>query len=387
LTFICTVACSFATPYTNTVVTFMVLRLLTAAFMIGLVISTYTYVTELVQPKHRTKVSMFYHLMFPLGYIVETIVAYKTRNWVQLMLVVNVISLPFIVISIITPESPRWLLATNKSKQGKKVIKEMSRLSGQKIDENFWKQAEKDSQTSSENKKMTKYSSFGLFKYSSIRKVIIKVMFCWAATYSVYFGVSLNAGSISGDFFLNSIINGVLEMISYLLGALLIDKLGRRLVISSSFFVTSVGLLVSVLIKELLAVDSSLQLVGIAFAFVGKFGISATLSLMYLLSSEVFPTVIRSNSIGLGSIAARIGSIFAPFVISINKTISWLPSAIFTCVGFTAVAVSLLLPETRDIEFIETVEEAEYFYKYGKPMKKFSETKDGKEMKVFTINK
>ena len=36
---------------------------------------------------------------------------------------------------------------------------------------------------------------------------------------------------------------------------------------------------------------------------------------------------------GMGSLAARIGSISAPFVISIQKTISWLPSAIFTSVG------------------------------------------------------
>ena len=41
----------------------------------------------------------------------------------------------------------------------------------------------------------------------------------------------------------------------------------------------------------------------------------------------------RSNSIGMGSLAARIGSISAPFVISIQKKISWLPSAIFTAAG------------------------------------------------------
>ena len=46
-------------------------------------------------------------------------------------------------------------------------------------------------------------------------------------------------------------------MTSHLLGAFLIDKFGRRLVVSGGFFVTSVGLLVSVLIKELLAIDSS----------------------------------------------------------------------------------------------------------------------------------
>ena len=42
-------------------------------------------VTELVQSKHRTKVSVFYQNMYGAGYIVETVVAYKNRNWQALM--------------------------------------------------------------------------------------------------------------------------------------------------------------------------------------------------------------------------------------------------------------------------------------------------------------
>ena len=44
----------------------------------------------------------------------------------------------------------------------------------------------------------------------------------------------------------------------------------------------------------------------------------------------------------------------------------------FSCchiTGLTAVVVSLSLPETRGIDCIETVEEAEYFYKHKHLMK------------------
>ena len=44
----------------------------------------------------------------------------------------------------------------------------------------------------------------------------------------------------------------------------------------------------------------------------------------------------------------------------------------FSCchiTGLTAVVVSLSLPETRGIDCIETIEEAEYFYKHKKLLK------------------
>ena len=37
----------------------------------------------------------------------------------------------------------------------------------------------------------------------------------------------------------------------------------------------------------------------------------------------------RSNGIGLGSFAARIGSISAPYILGLNLSATWLPNTIF----------------------------------------------------------
>jgi hypothetical protein len=45
---------------------------------------------------------------------------------------------------------------------------------------------------------------------------------------------------------------------------------------------------------------------------IGKFGISASFSIIYVYSAEVFPTVVRNVGVGSGSMHARIGGLVAP---------------------------------------------------------------------------
>jgi len=144
---------------------------------------------------------------------------------------------------------------------------------------------------------------------------------------------------------------------------------------SVSYLVGSIGLIVSMLINELADPNLDLQKLGVAFAFIGKFGISTTFACVYILTSELYPTVIRSSGIGLGSVAARIGSISAPFILKLQYSVKWLHNAIFSTLGIAAVFVSLTFPETRNIDIMETTEEAEFFYQHKVAMKTKPERK------------
>ena len=53
----------------------------------------------------------------------------------------------------------------------------------------------------------------------------------------------------------------------------------------------------------------------------GKFGISAVMMMLYLYTSELYPTVYRHSLLGFSSTVGRIGSIVAPLtpvLVSIN---------------------------------------------------------------------
>lgn len=46
-------------------------------------------------------------------------------------------------------------------------------------------------------------------------------------------------------------------------------------------------------------------------------GMSVSFTTVYLFSGELFPTVIRNIGVGASSMFARVGSILAPFVVSL----------------------------------------------------------------------
>lgn len=54
-----------------------------------------------------------------------------------------------------------------------------------------------------------------------------------------------------------------------------------------------------------------------SLALVGKFFITGSYNLLYLVSSEVFPTCVRSRGLNLSSTMARVSSILSPFIIQI----------------------------------------------------------------------
>jgi len=47
---------------------------------------------------------------------------------------------------------------------------------------------------------------------------------------------------------------------------------------------------------------------------IGKFCVTCTYAMIYVYSSELYPTVARNIGVGSSSMVARVGSILAPFV-------------------------------------------------------------------------
>merc|ERR1712137_445883 len=54
--------------------------------------------------------------------------------------------------------------------------------------------------------------------------------------------------------------------------------------------------------------------------FAGKSGVALSFSVVYLYAAELFPTDIRSSSMGLQSLVSRIGGMLAPVVAEIGKS-------------------------------------------------------------------
>lgn len=53
---------------------------------------------------------------------------------------------------------------------------------------------------------------------------------------------------------------------------------------------------------------------------VGKFGITAAFSMVYVYTAELYPTVVRNMGVGVSSMASRLGSILSPYFVYLGKS-------------------------------------------------------------------
>ena len=93
-----------------------------------------------------------------------------------------------------------------------------------------------------------------------------------------------------------------------------------------------------------------------------KFGVSATFSVIWIYAAELFPTVVRTNALSMGSMAGGIGGIITPFLAGL-KSLPWLYPLVFGICCLIASGLIMLLPETAGKSMMTTIEEAEAYYK------------------------
>nr|XP_009858916.2 solute carrier family 22 member 21 isoform X1 [Ciona intestinalis] len=359
--FVFVLGCMLGVSLSTSVEMYMLFRTSTAIFLSGSNVGSFVYAMEILPQKWIGIFGVIYQGICTIGYMVLSAIAYEWRDWREIMLASTAVSSPFMLFALIIPESPRWQFTNGIDKEAIKTTKNMAKWNGVVLTQEDWDRATKNA-----DKNITipkKYSSLDLFKTPGIRLVATKAMFVWFSTTALFYGLVLNTGALAGDVFVNNVLGGVAGMSSMILCMLLMNRIGRRKLICSLLIIGSSCLLLSVVINQYKKANSGLETLSLAFAFAGRFGITGATEVMYPFIAEVFPTVIRGNGVGIASSCSRIGGILAPFVISLQHYLTWLPDVVFAGLALMAGLVSLTLPETNGCGLMETIEEAEIFYK------------------------
>ena len=69
-------------------------------------------------------------------------------------------------------------------------------------------------------------------------------------------------------------------------------------------------------------------------AFVGKFAVAATFSIMYTFSAELYPTCVRSSAVGFCSSCARVGGALSPLIFGFDHERPWFSNTVFGLLSF-----------------------------------------------------
>ncbi|VDN17510.1 unnamed protein product [Gongylonema pulchrum] len=312
---------------------------------------SYVYMMETLPAKQRMPIVTV--ITYSPNYIVFTGLAYLTGEWRLLSRVVAAFTFIPGILLLFAYESPRWLIQKGKIDEARKALVGMSKWDKcdtperlREIDALLDRERERVRQASDKPKK--RYYTYHLFSTKEFALYTILFAYSLMITSIISYGLVFNMEKLSGSVYLNTIIVGGLRYAINLVCAFIDLRFmwaGRRLIhgFAMSFVAVSLG---AVFMIVFLGLDWQ------AVIRITALSAAAMCSQIYILNavtpSELFPTAIRNQEIGLIQTFNRIGNIIAPQIFIIGELWTPLPylvMCIFALVEVTGIL--LIVPETK----------------------------------------
>ncbi|KAM4522498.1 solute carrier family 22 member 6 [Odontesthes bonariensis] len=339
-----------ATAFAPNFYVYAVLRFMVGTSISGVIMNAFVLGTEWTGLKQRMLAGIITDYFFGFGYILLAGVAYLIRDWRKLQLAISAPGFLFIVYIWVLPKSARWLMANDRREEAWEVILKAAQMNGKPLSKDLEMCQVYNTKEKTTMKK--KHSFLDLVRTPKMRKQSLIVFYLWFVNVLVYYGLSLNISDFGMDIYLTQMIFGLVEMPAR---TITLFTLNRSRKISQLAFLTVGGsaCLLTIFVPQELSVLKTV------LAMIGKFGITASLSIIYVYSAEVFPTVIRQNGIGIGSMCARIGGVLAPMMYLLRSISPHAPMVLSGLCPLLGSALTLLLPETANKPLPDTIEDVE----------------------------
>jgi OCT family organic cation transporter-like MFS transporter 4/5 len=246
------------------------------------------------------------------GYCILPGIAYALPNFRYLILATSIPEVFWLIWLWTIPESPRWLITHKKlDKAENEMLRavEKNGLSKNDIESKFEILRKNFEQEEEKLKIERKSTVLDLLKTPNLRQYTIVLYLTWFVNSFVYYGISLNIGDFGGNLFLSFLIAGIIEFPSYLFPVLAFRYIGRRTLTAALMYGSGLACFGTIPF-----IYMSKVWLRITVAMIGKFFITSSYGIIYVYAAEIYPTVVRQAGVGSCSVAARFGSIIAPFV-------------------------------------------------------------------------
>ncbi|KAI4502390.1 hypothetical protein M0802_002302 [Mischocyttarus mexicanus] len=334
---------------------FLMFKFLSAIATGGTMLISFVLLMEIVGIEWRSAMSILFHAPFIIGHLTTPLVSYLTHTWHKFQLAISIPAICLLSYYWIIPESPRWLLATGKPAEAEIILMKAARRN--KIPfENVNRAIDAhEIQKLSRKIDSTNYNVTHLFRTPNMRFKSICIFINWFFNGICFFGLAQYMGHIDGNIYMNVTLSAALELPGTIIVLFLISRVSRLKILMGGNLLTALSLLLILVVNNPIAT--------VYLASIGIAGTAISFPTIYLYSSEIFPTVVRNNGVGVGSVCARLGSIIAPYIATLGKIQSWLPPVIFGLGQLIGAGLCLLLPETMNCELPETIEDGENFKK------------------------
>lgn len=327
----------------------LLFRLLQGMVSKGSWVSGYTLITEFVGSGYRRTTGILFQMVFTVGLVGLSGLAYAIQHWRQLQLAVSLPVFLFLLYYWCIPESPRWLLSQKRATQAIKTMEHIAQKNR--------KLPPADLKTLSVEEDVSKKLSpsfADLFRTRNMRKHTLILMYLWFSCAVVYQGLIMHMGAAGGNLYLDFFYSALMEFPAAFIILGTIDRVGRIYPMALSSLVAGAACLLMIFIPH------ELHWLNVALACLGRMGATIVLQMICLVNAELYPTFIRSLGMMVCSSLCDLGGIFTPFMVFRLMDI-WqnFPLILFGVLGLIAGAMTLLLPETKGVVLPETIKDVE----------------------------
>jgi putative MFS transporter len=310
------------------------------------------YINEILRAKGRGRFFLIYELIFPIGLVGASLLGFwlvPRFGWRTMFLIGGLPAILVFVLFVgnILPESPRWLISKGRFDEAEHIVGQMesaARSAGAAISPAFEPLA-----IAPYSRRETSWRELfqGIYR---LRTIV--VWFIWVTTYFVTYGINTWLPTIFRTYYKYSVAdalrNGVIINLAGLAGAflcaMLVDHMGRR-----PWFIFAYALgaapLIAIWVRGAKNPREVIVLVAISFMF-----ISGNSMLVYLYTTEIYPTRLRSLGTGAASAWLRVASAAGPAIVGFALAGYGVGGVflLFGIVSLVGAAISLKTVETRE---------------------------------------
>uniref|UniRef100_A0A2L2XW13 Organic cation transporter 1 n=1 Tax=Parasteatoda tepidariorum TaxID=114398 RepID=A0A2L2XW13_PARTP len=342
-----------ASAFSQNFTLFLFFRLIIGSTMSSMYCLGYIIVLELVKPDLRARVNGIATNCWTGGLCLLSLIAYLTRSWVYLSIVMSVAAACLLFFYRVLPESPSWLISQERYEDAARILEKISISNQRHIP---FEELIKNIQALGKIKKESmrqKNSPIDFLKYPVLRKRFLLSVAAWIGVSIPYYGLQANVTNLSGNEFINFFLVSIVEVPAHLITWWLLNNIGRKKTVEISYVVCALSCLIPAFAPR----ESSY--IGVITTLLAKAGASAAFMGQYQLCPELFPTSLRGVGMGFASTVGVGSTLLAPFIVRLNKYGYYIPYLIFAVICVMSCFCVSFLPETLNKVLPQTVEDVE----------------------------
>ncbi|XP_074660534.1 organic cation transporter-like protein [Tubulanus polymorphus] len=354
---------------------FAVMRFFCGIFNMGTSLCGYVLACEWYPTDQRSFPNAFHMVSWSVGMLVTGVCGYFFDHW-KYMQIIGGLTFCIPIVGIwLYDESVAWLVANSRPDEAIRILRKAAKFNKRSLSpavismiEDTKKQDESpgmhrvklvfsDMVGCSKGSVDSNNETIGILqilKHPKLRLYTMLEAIIWSFTSLTYYGLTLSTTVMAGGRFANYFLSTAIELPSYLAMHLLLLCIGRRVSLMLLYAITGIVLIAVTFCPKSVGGTNLVPLI-MTFNTAGKFCCAAAFGIVYIHTSELYPTNFRNRAIGIASAFARVGSMTAPFAAYLAQFISWLPGVILGCIGLVTALLMLPLPETRGAPMPQTI--------------------------------